>query len=111
MEPKLYVKKPIPVKMIQWTGNNLTDVKSFLGDDYKGTDENDNVLLKTMESDNQHQQAKIGDYIVRGVQGEHYPIDESVMLSTYDLYKKPFAKKVADFFVSLFQEPGDHDLE
>lgn len=90
-----YVKKPIPIEAIQWLGSNQGDIKAFLGDiarfetHFYPTDEPGatytcsytELYIHTLEGD---MHANIGDYIIRGVQGEFYPCAREIFEKTYD---------------------------
>ena len=43
------------------------------------------IFLKTLESDGETQLASFGDYIIKGVQGEYYPIKPDIFEQTYDI--------------------------
>lgn len=81
---KQYVKKPIPVSALQWTGENLEEIKAFC------TDENGKEKCFTNHSDLWIQtregqlMAKVRDYIMRGIEGEFYPCAESIFLKSYE---------------------------
>lgn len=81
---KQYVKKPIPVSALQWTGDNLEDIKTFC------TDENgkemcftsgNSLWIKTREGE---LRAEVRDYIMRGIKGEFYPCGEQIFNESYD---------------------------
>ena len=84
MNTKKYIKKPIPVSALQWTGENLEEIKAFC------TDENGKEKCFTNHSDLWIQtregqlMAKVRDYIMRGIEGEFYPCAESIFLKSYD---------------------------
>lgn len=76
-----YVKKPIPVSAIQWTGKNFDEILDFSkGQCFKS---DDYLWVKTREGE---LKAVIGDYIICGVEGEFYPCGESIFNKTYDLF-------------------------
>lgn len=82
-----YRKKPVVIEAIQWMGNNLSECKSFLGDSFdshvadRGLNGRSELIVKTLEG--QHIASK-GDYLIRGVKGEHYPCKPDIFLATYD---------------------------
>lgn len=90
-------KKPVDVQVIQYKGpENLEEVLEFTGkhpkwyewfssfEEYKKCVENDRGVFKiytlegTMES-------HPGDWIIRGVRGEHYSCKQSIFEETYDI--------------------------
>jgi hypothetical protein len=81
-----YRKKQIAVEAIQWDGDNRDDVAEFLDldmdIDWEYFDPNNrDVYIKTLEG---IMKATIGDYIVKGVNGEFYPVKEDIFLKTYE---------------------------
>lgn len=82
-------KKPIVIEAIQFTGQNWDEVKAFTGEDRFGTiSAGQAVDLSAEVYDVLHSTwvgVKNGQWIIRGVQGEFYPIDETVLAETYDM--------------------------
>jgi hypothetical protein len=81
---KQYVKKPIPVSALQWTGDNLEEIKAFCTDsngDSKYFTNNNDLWILTREG---QLMAKVFDYIMKGIEGEFYPCDEYIFLKSYD---------------------------
>lgn len=90
-------KKPVEVSCIQWKGDNLKEVLEFTGkhpnfhkwfdsfEEYKDHVEADNNIFKifTLEG---VMEASVGDYIIRGVNGEHYPCKPDIFHKTYYVY-------------------------
>jgi len=88
-------KKPVVIEAVKWTGENLFDVISFMGqkpdlrcdiasdrwDDYRAIVKRDGLIIKTLEG--QHL-ASIGDWIIKGVQGEFYPCKPDIFEATYE---------------------------
>ena len=63
-----YRKKPVVIEAVQWTGENREEVLKFVGHDaFVGIEE---ISIFTLEG---IMIASVGDYIIRGVQGELYP--------------------------------------
>lgn len=76
-------KKPVTVDFIEWKGNNLYDVVCFAGrKDILRT--HPDLIIKTLEG--QHI-ASVGDMIIKGVHGEHYPIKPNIFADTYDVHE------------------------
>ena len=84
MDAKTYVKRPIRIKALQWTGHNPKEMIEFGGADLNGASkltivENSSyspnskaegqyrLKIETLEGT---MWASIGDYIIKGVQGE-----------------------------------------
>ncbi len=89
-----YIKKPIEIEALQWTGENHRQMFNFLG----GEDEeyitasginfyidftkvDGGLVIKTLEGEHI---ATIGDYIIKGVKGEFYPCKTDIFEMTYD---------------------------
>lgn len=88
-------KKPVVVQAVQWTGENLAEVLAFTGkhpkwdgwfasfEAYAAHVAADRAVFKifTLEG---VMEAVPGDWIIRGVQGEHYPCKPDIFAATYD---------------------------
>jgi len=85
---KKYVKKPIPVSALQWTGENLVKIKLFCTDT-NGKEmcfmNNEYLWIQTREG---QLKAQVGDYIMKGIEGEFYPCAESIFNKTYDEFNE-----------------------
>jgi hypothetical protein len=83
MMPK-YIKKPIAVEALQWTGDNKTEMLRFCTSGYILYPKHDNdpqLKINTLEG---LMHARIGDYIIKGIKGEFYPCREDIFLETYN---------------------------
>jgi hypothetical protein len=90
-----YLKKPVVIEAIQWTGKNLIDVITFTDkrpelnamaasdgwESYSNLVKNEGLKIYTLEG---VMDASIGDYIIRGVQGELYPCKPDIFKMTYE---------------------------
>lgn len=76
---KKYRKKPVTIEAIQWDGKNLSKIHDFMGGEVenKGT----TLVIHTLEGD---MEASIGDYIIKGVNGEFYPCKPNIFAKTYE---------------------------
>lgn len=83
-----YVKKPMQVYALVWTGKNRSEVFEFVGDYAKFTmsaeDEHPQLILDTLEGP---MRSSVGDYIIKGVKDEFYACKPDVFLMTYELTK------------------------
>ena len=79
-----YRKKPVVIEAIQWTGKNKDEIRSFVGKslDYLAT--TNVVRIITLEG---LMGANIGDYIIKGVNGEFYPCKPDIFEKTYEKVK------------------------
>ena len=76
---KKYRKKPVVIEAIQWIGNNLSEIDNFIG---RTVDNKETTLvIHTLEGD---MEASIGDYIIKGVNGESYPCKPDIFDKTYE---------------------------
>jgi len=81
-----YRKKPVVIEAVQWTGGNVDEIKIFTGEKKFYHIENDNsLLIPTLEGDHK---AIVGDWIIRGVQGEFYPCKPDIFEATYDFVEE-----------------------
>lgn len=89
---KKYIKKPIVVEAIQWTGLNLEEVKAFVGEHlkYEIMDAAWEVgkgapciymEISTLEGN--HICTK-NDFIIKGISGEFYPCKPDIFEQTYE---------------------------
>ena len=88
-EPKKYVKLPVVIDAMEWdgtydaaetirlwvarNGGNVVALSGFPSD-------GPTLLIATLEGD---MKATTGDFIVRGVQGEFYPVKPDIFAATY----------------------------
>lgn len=82
---KTYIKLPVPIEAVQWKGSPVIDTqeeRKFLLDKSQfGIDGEEVVLtVHTLEGD---MKVHPGDYIVRGVDGEFYPVKKEIFEKTY----------------------------
>ena len=91
-----YRKKPVVINAVQWTGGNLFEVATLLEgvkplldcdaamsawDAYKDLIATEGLQIITLEG---VMKADIGDFIIEGVKGEHYPCKPDIFHLTYD---------------------------
>jgi|694.fasta_scaffold139023_2 hypothetical protein len=88
MNTKKYIKKPIPVSALQWTGENLEEIKAFCIDE-NGKEmcftTNEYLWIQTREG---QLKAQVRDYIMKGIEGEFYPCAESIFKKSYDEFNE-----------------------
>lgn len=75
-----FVKKPVVVEAIQFTGFNFDEIESFVGGDY-GKDAEGNHVIATLEG---AMRVSIKDFIIKGVKGEFYPCKPDIFKATYE---------------------------
>lgn len=82
-----YRKKPVVIDAIQYTGENTQEVVTFTGHHAEpDASMKDGQLVKflvihTLEGS---MTADVGDFIIRGVQGEYYPCKPDIFGQTYE---------------------------
>ena len=78
---KKYIKKPIQIEAIQFTGDNFRELYDFAGNDVYYQD--GLVYVHTLEGD-MKMKNKVGDYLVKGVRGEFYFCEKNIFEETYE---------------------------
>lgn len=87
---KKYRKKPVVIEAIEFKGfENIEEVQKFMKGNIKLNFPSDNendvyLLIDTLEGT---MIAKIGDYIIKGVNGEYYPCEADIFHKTYEEVK------------------------
>jgi hypothetical protein len=84
-------KKPVVIEAIEWKGNNLKEVIDFTGlhpsamhfswEEYCRLVDVDGLKIFTLEGP---LHSTIGDWIIKGVKDEFYPIKNDIFLETYE---------------------------
>jgi hypothetical protein len=82
--PLKYVKKPVVIEAVIWTGDNDTEVLEFCRDCFTYEKNDQKVLsIVTLEGT---MNASHNDYIIKGIKGEFYACKPDIFLLTYDKY-------------------------
>ena len=77
-----YVKKPIPIEAIQWTGKNFDEIARFMGENRPIMNAQNELVISTLEGD---MRAPVGAYIICGVTGsDFYPCAKDVFEQSYE---------------------------
>lgn len=76
-----YRKRPVVIEAVQWTGSNEKEVYDFAGDKYFLTPFRE-LKIETLEGE---MMASVGDFIIKGVNGEFYPCKPDIFEKTYEL--------------------------
>lgn len=87
---KSYIKKPVRIEAIQYTGVNLREVINFTGlhdsvlhmtwEEYSKLVDAQGLKIFTLEGT---MLANVNDYIIRGVNGEFYPCKPDIFAKSY----------------------------
>lgn len=83
---KSYVKKPIKVRAVQWTGDNTSEIIAFAGNKYiirESTIVKELMFIGIVKSMN----ADVGDYIIEGVDGDYYTCKPDVFEKIHEEIK------------------------
>ena len=77
-----YRKKPVEIEAIQFIGTdeNKIELHKFMGFKYY-IDENEDLIIQTLEG---NMKANLGDFIIKGVNGEFYPCKPDIFEKTYE---------------------------
>lgn len=82
-----YMKRPVVIEAVQWTGVNPIEVAEFLQTGLNRTYEissvTNTVKIETLEGT---MIASKYDYIIKGIKGEFYPCKPEIFNETYELY-------------------------
>ena len=80
-----YRKKPVVIEAVQLKKNkeSLMECYEFIGDacDVLAAHDESFINIKTLEGT---MKAQIGDWIIKGVQGEFYPCKPDIFKKTYE---------------------------
>lgn len=75
-----YRKKPVVIEAIKYDGDNKVEIQEFV-DKYLDMTEEMQLEIDTLEG---VMLANVGDYIIRGVNGEYYPCKPDIFEKTYE---------------------------
>ena len=81
---KKYVKKPIEVEAIQWTGDNAREIEEFTNWRACQNIYGKSMVIETLEGE---MEVVVGDYIIKGASGECYPCKADIFKETYEEIK------------------------
>ena len=74
-------KVAVVIDAVQFTGKNDAEVLRFCPDARDPQDAKPNLIIPTAEGE---MLASVGDWIIRGVEGEFYPCKPSIFAKTYE---------------------------
>jgi hypothetical protein len=82
MSPR-YRKRPLEIHATRWTGENLPEIADLTaGSRDVVYDSSSNCLfVRTLEG---RMRCSRGDWLVRGVEDEFYPVQDSIFTKTYE---------------------------
>jgi hypothetical protein len=77
---QLWRHKPVVKQVIEYDGTNADAIVTWAGDRaYR--DDVDRLVVRTPQGD---LLPSIGDYVVRGIEAEFYPVPRSIFLGSYE---------------------------
>lgn len=85
-----YKAKPVTIEAVQFTGDNLDEIKTFCGEEWGVSVYYDDegwepiIYIETLEGE---MIAKVGDYIIKGTKGEFYPCKADIFNEKYEEIK------------------------
>lgn len=89
-----FTKRPVTIEAVQWTGQNYEEMRAFVPGKFRMLDVPSAVreygsAIYTAEVYDELHAAWIGmkntDWVINGVKGEFYPIEDEVLWATYDV--------------------------
>lgn len=79
---KIFRKLPIEVQAVRWTGKNSDEMTKFAGDSFEHRKSEETALVFD-KLHNSWINVFEGNWIIKGIKGEFYPIDHDVLMQTY----------------------------
>ena len=76
-----YRKKPVVIEAVIWDGDKDKFESFIIGTSWSIDDDNNEIRIMTLEG---VMLGRIGDYIIKGVQGEYYPCKPDIFKETYE---------------------------
>lgn len=74
-------KKPVEIDAVRWTGNNLDEIAVLIGPATNIFRKYSHLKIKTLEGT---MVCSKGDWLVKGVKGEFYPVRHDIFEQTYE---------------------------
>lgn len=111
-----YRKKPVVIEAIQWTGENLLEICNFTGRCGGELLKNGEMYIDTLEGVHH---ASVGDFIIKGVNGELYPCKPDIFGKTYnaeypstnaDRIRAMSDEELAEFLAAKFSDLQSQQL-
>lgn len=76
-------KKPVEIEAVRFTGDNIQEIWDWVGAGavYGPVEDDPSAYIDTLEG---RHEARPGDWIIKGVQGEPYPCKPDIFEATYE---------------------------
>jgi len=88
----MFRKKPVVIEAIHWDGTNPKEVHDFIGCNVPPFTPYSHPIwaksgidIPTLEG---HMVASVGDWVIKGINGEFYPCKPDIFEKTYDEVKE-----------------------
>jgi len=94
--PDNYVKKPIVIQAVKFTGENEEELRLFCGDAL-GAIVDGEAHIRTLEDGRLSQvehMATVGDYIIKGIRGEFYACKPDIFEASYEPTWREYTQNV-----------------
>jgi hypothetical protein len=94
--PDNYVKKPVVIQAVKFTGENEEELRIFCGDAL-GAIVDGEAHIRTLEDGSLSQvehMATVGDYIIKGIKGEFYPCKPDIFEASYESTWREYKQNV-----------------
>jgi len=78
MTAQLWRHLPVVKEVIEFTGDNADEILAWAGE--RAYVEGGRLVIRTPQGD---LTPNIGDFVVRGIEGEFYPVPRSIFLGSY----------------------------
>lgn len=76
-----YRSKPVEIEAVQWDGKNLDELRAFVPEEWRDNRIHQPLGIKTLEG---IMTVSVGDWIIKGTEGEFYPCKDSVFQRKYE---------------------------
>ncbi|WP_202404977.1 hypothetical protein [Shimazuella alba] len=98
-----FQKKVFVIEAVQYTGSNLDEIKQFVGAENVKS-ESGRYYIVTLEGD---MDLNTQDYVIKGVEGEFYPVPASIIMERYD-WKGGIKYQKKPILVEAIKYTGDN---
>ncbi|GER73429.1 hypothetical protein [Weizmannia acidilactici] len=76
-----YRKKSVVIEAVKWAGENWKEIDEFITTYHETYPKDGVIMIDTLEGTHI---ANVGDYIIKGVQGEFYPCKPDIFEQSYE---------------------------
>ena len=76
-----YKSKPKVIEAVQWTGNNLEEMRAFVPEEFRHNKIHEPMGIVTLEG---VMTVSEGDFIIKGIKGEFYACKPDIFERSYE---------------------------